>query len=86
MVVERGTMTVVDLSRTGLGFRTRIKHNIRAQDRIRVRFVLDNDKRSEVSQSAIVRRVSDYFVGAEFLDFEVLNDVNRNLGFYLMTR
>jgi hypothetical protein len=30
--LEKGTMMVEDLSRTGLGFRTKLPHNIRAAD------------------------------------------------------
>ena len=73
-----------DLSRTGLGFRTKTPHNIRVADILRVRFALDNTKCSEVNKSAIVKRVTDYFVGAEFVDFDTFNETNRTLGFYLM--
>lgn len=84
--LEKGSMIVEDLSRTGIGFRTKIKHNIHVQDIIRVKFSLDNDKTTEVSKSAIVKRVGEFFVGAEFLDFDVYNETNRTLGFYLMPR
>lgn len=84
--LERGGMVVEDLSRTGIGFRTNVKHNIHVQDIIRVKFNLDNDKHTEISKSAIVKRVNDFFVGAEFLDFDAYNETNRTLGFYLMPR
>ncbi|MGE3541041.1 MAG: PilZ domain-containing protein [Candidatus Tectimicrobiota bacterium] len=84
--LEKGSMTVEDLSRTGIGFRTKTRHNMRENDIIRVRFTLDNDKQSEVSKSAVVKRVQDTFVGAEFLDFDAYNETNRTLGFYLMPR
>jgi hypothetical protein len=73
--LEKGAIIVEDLSRTGLGFRTKTPHNIRVADILRVRFTLD---------SAIVKRVTDYFVGAEFVDFDTFNETNRTLGFYLM--
>jgi hypothetical protein len=82
--LEKGAMTVEDLSRTGLGFRTKAPHNIRVADILRVRFTLDDTKCSEVNKSAIVKRVTDYFVGAEFVDFDTFNETNRTLGFYLM--
>jgi hypothetical protein len=82
--LEKGAITVEDLSRTGLGFRTKTPHNIRVADILRVRFTLDNTKYSEVNKSAIVKRVTDYFVGAEFVDFDTFNETNRTLGFYLM--
>jgi hypothetical protein len=84
--LEKGIMTVEDLSRTGLGFRTKTKHDIRVDDLLRVRFVLDDAKRSEVTKSAVVKRVSDHCIGAEFVDFDMFNETNRTLGFYLMTQ
>jgi hypothetical protein len=84
--LEKGRMTVEDLSRTGLGFRTMSKHNLHVHDSIHVRFYLDDAQHSEVSKSAVVKRVDDYTVGAEFLDFDAYNDTNRRLGLYLMPR
>jgi len=84
--LEQGTMTVEDLSRTGLRFRTKISHNIRVADMLRVRFVLDDAQRSEVHKSAMVKWVANYCVGAEFGDFDAFNETNRTLGFYLMPR
>src|SRR5712691_9241546 len=51
-----------------------------------VRFILDDDKCSEINKSAVVRQVSNNFVGAEFLDFDGFNEMNRTLGCYLMPR
>ena len=84
--LEKGTMIVEDLSRTGLGFRTKTQHNLRVKDMIRVQFTLDDAQRSEVHKSAIVKRISHNFVGAEFVDFDAFNETNRTLGFYLMPR
>ena len=84
--LEKGAMTVEDLSRTGLKFRTRMSHNIRVEDMIRVRFILDDPQRSEVNKSATVKWVTDYLVGVEFVDFDTFNEANRTLGFYLMSR
>jgi len=82
----KGVMTVEDLSRTGLGFRTKTQHNIRVKDVLRVRFILDDAQRSEINKSAVVKRVTNDFVGAEFVDFDAFNETNRILGFYLMPR
>jgi len=84
--VEKGAMTVEDLSRTGLGFRTKTRHNIRVKDMLLVRFTLDDVRHSEVKKKAIVKRISDSFVGVEFVDFDAFNETNRILGFYLMPR
>jgi hypothetical protein len=84
--LEKGTMTVEDLSRTGLRFRTKMSHTIRVADMLRVRFILDDAQRSEVHKSVIVKWVTPYLVGAEFGDFDAFNETNRTLGFYLMPR
>jgi len=84
--LEKGAMTVEDLSRTGLKFRTKISHNIRMEDMLRVRFILDDAQHSEVNKGAIVKWVTNYVVGAEFVDFDTFNEANRTLGFYLMPR
>ena len=84
--LEKGAMTVEDLSRTGLGFRTKTHHNICVEDMLQVRFTLDDAKHSEVHKSAIVKRATHDFVGAEFVDFDTFNEANRTLGFYLMPR
>ena len=81
---DKRRMIVEDLSRGGLGFSTERPHNLRVQDTIQVKFNLDDAKRSEVSRRAVVRRADDYFVGAEFLDFDVYSDSNRALVAYLM--
>jgi len=83
---EKGAMTIADLSRTGLGFRTKARHNICVADMIQVRFTLDDVKHSEINKSAIVKQVTDNFVGAEFIDFDSFNEINCALGAYLMPR
>ena len=83
---DKGRMTVEDLSRSGLGFRTERPHTLQVKDTIRVTFHLDDTKHSEVSARAEVKRVDDSFVGAAFLDLEEYSDANRILGFYLMPR
>ena len=34
----------------------------------------------------VVKWVTNYFVGAEFVDFDAFNEANRTLGCYLMPR
>jgi hypothetical protein len=84
--LEKGAITVEDLSRTGLRFSTKIPHKIRVADILRVRFILDDAQHSEVHKSVTAKWVTNYFVGAEFVDFDTFNEANRTLGFYLMPR
>jgi len=84
--MEKWRMTVDDISRSGIGFRTQSTHSIQAGDLIRVTFTLDNDKKSEITKNAIARRVDGYFIGAAFVDADAYTEANRMLGFYLMPR
>ena len=81
---RRARMLVQDISKGGLGFRTEHPHALQVNERISVRFRLDDPQGSEVSTLAVVRRVDGSFVGAEFLDVGTYTATNRILGFYLM--
>src|SRR5262245_21014192 len=65
---ESGSMVIQDLSFTGIGFRTRHSHNLQVGDFIELRFILDDQRKSEVCKKATVKRIRDKFVGAEFYD------------------
>lgn len=78
---DAGEMVVEDLSSTGLGFRTNIKSKLQVSDIVKVQFALDDKQRSKISRNAIVRNVTDRFIGAEFCD----QDACRPLLFYLRT-
>jgi hypothetical protein len=75
-------MVIQDLSFTGIGFRTRHSHNLQVGDLIELRFILDDQRKSEVCKKATVRRTRDKFVGAEFYDGKAYE---KELGFYLMS-
>ncbi len=68
---------------TGIGFATLIMHNLKKDDKIKVKFTLDNKSRSDVEKDAVVGVVKHNYLGCEFtvpVGFE-----NKALGFYLMS-
>ena len=79
---EWGSMTVKNISQTGIGFATLTIHNLKKGDEIKVRFTLDDKQRSEVEKDAVVRVVNDKFIGCEFT--EPVGYQDKALGFYLM--
>ena len=81
---EWGEMVVNNISSTGLGFSTLGPHHIRAGDRIRVKFRLDDAKKSEIDKDIIVREVKDGYVGCSFIGPLEFDQVDSALGFYLM--
>jgi hypothetical protein len=78
---ESGSIIVEDLSFTGIGFQTRRPHKLLPGDMIEVRFVLDDERKSEVCKQAVVRRIREQFVGAEFVNDKAYD---KALGFYLL--
>jgi hypothetical protein len=78
---KSGSIIVEDVSLSGIGFRTRLKHNLQIGEVIDLRFELDNSVRSEIVKRAVVKRLHDQFVGAEFCD---LRAFDTELGYYLM--
>jgi hypothetical protein len=78
---ETGSLVVEDLSLTGIGFQTRRAHHMQVGDRIAIRFTLDNPRKTEIYKTAVVRRMRDTFVGAEFCAGTAYD---KELGFYLM--
>jgi hypothetical protein len=75
------SMTVKNISSTGIGFETYNPHGLGKGDEVRVRFALDDAKRSTIERDVIVRVVKDRYIGCEFSDPSVYD---KTLGFYLM--
>ena len=75
------SMTVKNISSTGIGFETNNPHDLRKGDQVAVRFALDDAKRSQIKRDVIVRVVKDRYIGAEFSDPDLFD---KALGFYLM--
>ena len=83
--ITKGPMLVEDLSQRGLGFRTALGHPIRVNAGLLVQFVLDDQPRTRLRKSAVVRHVDAQYIGAEFLDFASDGYANRMLGLYLLS-
>jgi hypothetical protein len=79
--LKRGEMMVVDLSLTGLGFKSVSPHGLKVGDHLEVFFKLDNSQRSEIRLKVVIRTVKDLYVGAERTDTAICI---QDLGFYLM--
>jgi PilZ domain len=63
-----GCMTVRDVSFTGIRFQTEKEHDLAVAEVVGVRFVLDDQKHTEIRRTVVVRHVQGRFIGAEFCD------------------
>ena len=79
---EKHHMSVTSLSNTGIGFETTRKPQFKVGDVIRVRFMLDDSRRSWIDEEVAIKRVDGRKVGAEF---SRLGEYEKKaIGFYLM--
>ncbi len=63
---EKGLMTVVDISRSGLGIKLSSKPNFKIGDKLTVEFNLDDQPRSLINREVIIMSIRDLNVGTEF--------------------
>jgi len=79
---EKHYMTVTSLSNTGIGFHTTRKPQVKVGDVIRVRFMLNDRRRSWIDVMVEIKRVDGQMIGSEFKN---LGEHERKaIGFYLM--
>lgn len=77
----RGKLTVVNISKGGVGARIIGLNHCRIGDELRISFNLDDRHHSLIEKKVVVRLVKQNYIGCEFLDSNI-ND--KALGFYLM--
>ena len=72
---------IQNISRDGLGF-TINRGTVRIGDTLSVKFVLDDNARSTISEDVVVRSVKDRIIGVEFVN--PCEHTKKMLGFYLL--
>ena len=80
--INRGVMTVEDLSATGLKLRLNASLNGTIGDHLDVEFNLDDHNRALIKKHVIIRNISGSNLGVEFGPAEALD---KALGFYLFS-
>jgi diguanylate cyclase (GGDEF)-like protein len=78
---EAGDFLLENLSLNGIGFTTLLGHRLSRGILIKVRFRLDDARRTEVTRLTRVKYLSDRYVGCQFADQK---SYDSDLGFYLM--
>ena len=70
---KTGFMRVKNVSYSGISFELERKADIEVGDILGVRFVLDDDKKTEINRAVVVKNVQDKLIGAEFSDNQVFD-------------
>jgi hypothetical protein len=74
------SMTVTNISRFGLEFKSSESEKLKTGDLVGVEFRLDDKSRSLIRKKIIIRKIEEKTVGAEFW---VPDEFDKALGFYL---
>ena len=72
-VDKTGFMRVRNVSYSGISFELEEEAEIEPGDTLGVRFVLDDDNKSEIRRAVVVRSVRGKLIGAEFADNQVFD-------------
>jgi hypothetical protein len=80
---QKGPMTVLDISKGGLKFKTLSTPVFQKNDIIEVEFNLDNKNRTLIKKQVYVRNIKNNFVNVEFCSFDPHESGDKALGFYL---
>ena len=70
---KTGFMRVKNVSYSGISFELEKKDEIAIGDTLGVRFVLDDEQKSEIHRAVRVKNVRDKLIGAEFSDNQVFD-------------
>lgn len=70
---KTGFMRVKNVSYTGVSFELERKADIEIDDVLGVRFVLDDEQKTEINRAVVVKNVRDKLIGAEFSDNQVFD-------------
>lgn len=76
----QGRMTIVDLSRSGLRFQTRMPQQFEAGEKVQIEFNLDDQQQTPIKRNVIIRSQHGNSVGASFES----SDHYDKLGTYLL--
>ena len=71
-------IAMVDMSISGVGMKVEQQTDLCVGQRIEIKFDINHEKHTHISKTAVVKRLDNQFIGAEFTDidahFEILAD------------
>ncbi|SEM55738.1 PilZ domain-containing protein [Syntrophus gentianae] len=78
-----GRIEIIDISKTGIKFKTRVKYNFKPGYILKLTFTLNDGRKTNVNQIIEVKWVSGQIIGGEFKNQD--QRTKTDIGFYLMT-
>ncbi|MGD2272486.1 MAG: PilZ domain-containing protein [Desulfobacterales bacterium] len=81
--IDRGLMTVVDMSRTGLKLKLNVQRKLKVGDKLLLEFRLDDPHRTLIQKEVVIKKIFGLELGVEFTSIHPSNPSDRALGFYM---
>jgi len=80
--MDRGKMTIVDISAGGVKLKLDVDRNLKTGHLLKLEFTLDDSKQTRIQKTVIIRNANSPYYGAAFRDADLYDPV---MGFYLMS-
>lgn len=80
--VDRGNMTIVDISAGGVKLKLDVDRNLQTGHLLKLEFKLDDTKQTPMQKTVVIRNANSPYYGAAFRDADLYDPV---MGFYLMS-
>lgn len=80
---DKGGMTVKDLSGSGVKIKLNVEKDFKIGDIISVEFRLNDKQRSPIKKNAVIKKISDLYLGLEFNSLSSSDPSDKAIGFYM---
>ena len=80
---DKGGMTVKDLSNSGVKIKLNVKKDFKIGDILSVEFSLNDKQRSLIKKDAVIKIISNSYLGLEFNSIDSSDPSDKAIGFYM---
>ena len=80
---DKGGMTVKDLSNSGVKIKLNVKKDFKIGDILSVEFSLNDKQRSLIKKDAVIKKISNSYLGLEFNSIDSSDPSDKAIGFYM---
>ena len=80
---DKGGITVKDLSRSGIKIKLNVEKDFKIGDILLVEFQLNDKQRSLIKKNAVIKKISDPYLGLEFNSIDSSDPSDKAIGFYM---
>jgi PilZ domain-containing protein len=80
---DKGGITVKDLSRSGVKIKLNVKKDFKIGDSLSLEFNINDKQRSLIKKEAVIKKISDLYLGVEFISIDSSDPSDKAIGFYM---